>query len=195
MYYCALRVWLPDEPGALGSVASRIGIAGGDVLAIDVLERDRGRAIDEFLVSLKRAGDVELLRREVESVGGVSIEEIREIVSEAHESGLSGLEHVIGLLDTADSDAFVAAVLEDLVQRTHSAGGAVIDADGSIRASFGAAPDAVDDVAPTVCTASLDALDAFLVLARPGSPFRDREHRRVRAVAAMADAKLRWDHR
>ena len=45
-----IRVWLPDRPGALGAVASRIGAVGGDVVAIDILERGAGRAIDELVV-------------------------------------------------------------------------------------------------------------------------------------------------
>ena len=36
-----LRVWLPDRPGALGQVASRIGAVRGDVVGIDILEQRR----------------------------------------------------------------------------------------------------------------------------------------------------------
>ena len=53
---CALlRVWLPDRPGALGAVASRIGAVRGDIVGIDVLERNEGVAIDEFGVVLSDA--------------------------------------------------------------------------------------------------------------------------------------------
>ena len=45
-----VRVWLPDRPGALGQVASRIGAVRGDVVGIDILERGAGRAIDELAV-------------------------------------------------------------------------------------------------------------------------------------------------
>src|SRR5437667_243626 len=44
-----IRVWLPDRPGALGQVASRIGSVRGDIVGVDVLECDGGVAIDEFL--------------------------------------------------------------------------------------------------------------------------------------------------
>ena len=43
-----VRVWMPDRPGALGQVASRIGAVRGDVLAIEILEQGGGRAIDEL---------------------------------------------------------------------------------------------------------------------------------------------------
>ena len=47
-----VRVWLPDRPGALGLVASRIGAIGGDIIGIDVLERGGEIAVDEFAVEL-----------------------------------------------------------------------------------------------------------------------------------------------
>ena len=59
-----LRLWLPDRPGALGAVASRVGAVGGDVVGIDILERGAGRAIDELVVELPdRSGCVDLLHR------------------------------------------------------------------------------------------------------------------------------------
>jgi ACT domain-containing protein len=72
-----VRVRLLDRPGALGLVASRIGSVGGDIVAIDILERANGVAIDEFVIEL--AGDelVELLRREVHEVDGAEVEEVR----------------------------------------------------------------------------------------------------------------------
>ena len=44
-----VRIALPDRPGALGLVASRIGAVGGDIVAINILERDEGHSVDEFL--------------------------------------------------------------------------------------------------------------------------------------------------
>src|SRR5262245_58230979 len=50
-----LRLWLPDRPGALGAVASRVGAVGGDLVGIDILERGAGRAIDELVDGPARA--------------------------------------------------------------------------------------------------------------------------------------------
>ena len=47
-----VRIALPDRPGALGLVASRIGAVGGDIVAINILERDEGHAVDEFVVEI-----------------------------------------------------------------------------------------------------------------------------------------------
>ena len=44
MHLIRLRVWLPDRPGALGAVASRIGGVKGDVVGIEILEQGAGRA-------------------------------------------------------------------------------------------------------------------------------------------------------
>src|SRR5436309_15491656 len=74
-----VRVWLPDRPGALGLVASRIGALGADIVGIDVLERSEHVAVDEFAIMLPaaRADLVRLLVREIEEVDGASVEEWR----------------------------------------------------------------------------------------------------------------------
>ncbi|HMD44830.1 MAG TPA: hypothetical protein VKG43_01625 [Acidimicrobiales bacterium] len=73
----ALRVRMPDRPGALGLVASRIGAVGGDIISIDILERIKGRVVDEFVVDLAGHHLVTLLRSEVHEVDGAAVEEIR----------------------------------------------------------------------------------------------------------------------
>lgn len=73
-----VRVWLPDRPGALGQVASRIGSVRGDVLAIEILEVGGGRVIDELVVALPDASLVDLMMNEVHAIDGVSVEHVRE---------------------------------------------------------------------------------------------------------------------
>ena len=71
-----VRIALPDRPGALGLVASRIGAVGGDIVAINILEREDGRAVDEFVVEIGNEL-IDLLQSEIHEVDGVSIVEIR----------------------------------------------------------------------------------------------------------------------
>jgi ACT domain-containing protein len=71
-----VRIALPDRPGALGLVASRIGAVGGDIVAINILEREDGRAVDEFVVEIG-VDLIELLQSEIYEVDGVSVLEIR----------------------------------------------------------------------------------------------------------------------
>jgi ACT domain-containing protein len=71
-----VRIALPDRPGALGLVASRIGAVGGDIVAINILEREAGRAVDEFVVEIGQEL-IDLLQSEIHEVDGVSVLEIR----------------------------------------------------------------------------------------------------------------------
>lgn len=80
-----VRIRLPDRPGALGQVASRIGAVGGDIVAIDILERSQGRAIDEFVLELLGDELVELLRSEIHEVDGAEVEQIRRVEEVATE--------------------------------------------------------------------------------------------------------------
>lgn len=49
-----LRVELPDVPGSLGRVATAIGEAGGDIEAIEIVEKrhDDGTAVDDVLLEM-----------------------------------------------------------------------------------------------------------------------------------------------
>ena len=71
-----VRIKLPDRPGALGLVASRIGAAGGDIVAINILEREGGQAVDEFVIEIGGHHLIELLRNEIHEVDGVTVLEI-----------------------------------------------------------------------------------------------------------------------
>jgi ACT domain-containing protein len=73
-----VKIALPDRPGALGLVASRIGAVGGDIVAINILEREGGQAVDEFVIEIGGEHLIELLRSEIHEVDGSSVLEIRE---------------------------------------------------------------------------------------------------------------------
>jgi hypothetical protein len=87
-----VRVWLPDRPGALGAVASRIGAVRGDVVGIDILERGAGRAIDELVVELPDTSLVSLLVSEIDQVDGVDVEDVRPAPENLHDPRLDALE-------------------------------------------------------------------------------------------------------
>jgi hypothetical protein len=87
-----VRVWLPDRPGALGQVASRIGAVRGDVLGIEILEVGGGRVIDELVVKLDDPALVDLLITEVGAVDGVSVEHVRPIADDRTDPNLNALQ-------------------------------------------------------------------------------------------------------
>jgi len=86
-----VRVWLPDRPGALGQVASRIGAVHGDVVGIEILERGGGSAIDELTVSLADATLVDLLVNEIRQVDGVAVEDVRPVAPGRPEGSMAAL--------------------------------------------------------------------------------------------------------
>ena len=47
-----MRVELPDVPGSLGRVAGAIGEAGGDIDAIEIVEKRDGFAVDDVLLEM-----------------------------------------------------------------------------------------------------------------------------------------------
>ncbi|MGH8826697.1 MAG: hypothetical protein ACRDVZ_03655 [Jiangellaceae bacterium] len=70
-----LRVVLPDRPGSLGAVATAIGLAGGDIVGLDVVDhRPDGRAVDDILVTLLPGGLPDTLVSACDKVDGVEVE-------------------------------------------------------------------------------------------------------------------------
>jgi hypothetical protein len=106
-----IRVWLPDRPGALGQVASRIGAVRGDVVGIDILERDGGQAVDELVVEIPEEQLVDLLVAEVRQVDGVAVEEVRPVEDALHDPRLDALEAAAQLVGAPDVDELLAAVV------------------------------------------------------------------------------------
>ncbi|MCW2902855.1 MAG: amino acid-binding domain protein [Streptosporangiaceae bacterium] len=68
-----IRVRLPDRPGSLGKVARVLGASGADVVQMAVLERDAGRALDDFTVAWPSGAGVDRLRDGLACVPGVEI--------------------------------------------------------------------------------------------------------------------------
>lgn len=135
-----VRVWLPDRPGALGQVASRIGSVRGDVLAIEILEVGGGRVIDELVVALPEASLVDLMVNEVHAIDGVSVEHVRP-TTEGHVDGsLVSMEVAADLVESDPSDrldAFVGGVV-----KLTAATWVLVALGGEVIASVGEVPNA-----------------------------------------------------
>ena len=110
----ALRVWLPDRPGALGQVASRIGAVRGDVVGIEILERGPTQVIDEVLVELPDDGVVSLLLAEVAQVDGVAVEDVRAVDHGRADGGTLALEAAVRLTALPESERLSALCAEVL---------------------------------------------------------------------------------
>ena len=200
-----LRVWLPDRPGALGAVASRIGAVRGDLVGIDILERGAGRAIDELAVELPEERLVPLLVHEVGQVDGVDVEEVRTVEGALPDPRLDALETAAALVEQTHV-VDLLEVLADEAQRDFAADWAAVVAldGGAVLVSAGEAPEPVwlgaflagstssttaanGDAGPDdVAFAVLPAADIALVLGREGKTFRARERRQLLALARVA---------
>ncbi len=204
-----LRVWVPDRPGALGAVASRIGAVRGDLIGIDILERGAGRAIDELVVDLPEVDLVPLLIREVGQVDGVDVEDVRPAPTTVVDPRLDALETAALLCEKEDVDELLAALTARAGHDGEAEWAAVLDGEaGTCLAAVGAAPPtpwllafvagsrtstlvAAAECGPDdVAWAPLPRADLALVLGRRGRPFRARERRQLAAVARIADH--RW---
>ena len=209
MHNVVMRLWLPDRPGALGAVASRVGAVRGDLIGIDILERGAGRAIDELIISLPDDTLVELLIHEVGQVDGVDVEEVRAAPNSMPDPRLDALENAAALVEETSVEGLLQRLVADARRGFDAMWVAVIDLTGpAALAAVGTAPPASwldafvagsrssapvasglagpDDVA----WAPLDGADLALVLGRDGRPFRARERRQLAALSRIADR--RW---
>jgi hypothetical protein len=198
-----VRVWLPDRPGALGLVASRIGAIGADIVGVDVLERSEHVAVDEFAVTLGSEDLVKLLVREIEEVDGASVEQWERV--ERFPDPLDALETVEHVC-AADSVENLAARLTARVRSEFNADWAAVLRDSELVAAAGeGVPDSSvlhalasgTSASPAVAAgesgpddlavAPLDPLGSYLLVGRVGHPFRRRERRQLLALARVAD--------
>lgn len=205
-----VRVWLPDRPGALGAVASRIGAVGGDVVGIDILERGAGRAIDELVVLLPDTGLVDLLTQEISQVDGVDIEEVVRAEDTRHDPAVDALEAAATLVEHGGDAEKLAELLCEEVTRLAGASWAVVTHGpaGDLIAGHGPAPsslwvhaflegsrssDAVTSGAggpQDVTSVGLPGSGAALVVGRVAGEFRTRDREQAAALARIVDVRL-----
>jgi len=197
-----VRVWLPDRPGALGAVASRIGGVGGDVHEIEVVDHGAGRAVDEFLVTVPQAVTDDLLAREIEAVDGVDVEELRAVDFVERDPRIDALETAVALGEAVDTPARLTALVERVHHELRARWVAVIGPDG-IEAVVGDGPEApwltafgtgvaaggpgvASDDDSEVAWAAIGEDRRVLLAGRSGVPFRPRERRALELLARLA---------
>jgi hypothetical protein len=202
-----VRVWLPDRPGPLGLVASRIGALGADIVGIDVLERSDHVAVDEFAIVLSDSDLVKLLVREIEQVDGASVEEWR-LVERFPDPRVDALESVEDLC-TAAHEQVLAALVALVCADFGADWAAVLDGSRIVVKSGDATPEAPvlealaagtaaspavasGDAGPDdLATAAVPSIGAVLLVGRDGHPFRKRERRQLIALARIAGTLAR----
>lgn len=203
-----VRVWLPDRPGALGSVASRIGAVRGDLVGIDILERGGGRAVDELVVELPDAELVPLLVREVGQVDGVDVEDVRSRPTPLIDPRLDALETAAALVEQPDVPSLMRILVERSSRDLGGEWAALVDLGAPtpvarvgevppvawlaafVTGSRAARSSRGNGVAEDVAWADLAGAGLAMVVGREGRDFRARERRQLAAVCRIADQ--RW---
>jgi hypothetical protein len=196
-----VRVWLPDRPGALGQVASRIGAVRGDVLGIEVLESGAGSVIDELVVVLPDDGLVALMVSEIDAVDGVAVEDVRAIEGGHVDPDLAALALIAEVAEVAPSER--RATLVSLLAELIGADWAVLLRDGVEMARVGDLPEggALDPYRrgrehPLSAGPESDVFwssrpdGPVLVARRASRPIHTRERDRVDAIMRVAASLL-----
>jgi hypothetical protein len=204
----AVRVWLPDRPGALGAIASRIGAVRGDLIGIDILERGAGRAIDELIVELPGDDLVTLMVSEISQVDGVDVEDVRAAPDGVIDPRLDALETAAFLVERADPAVLLESLASHAFRDFGADWAAVVDLEAPKPiASVGTVPPSAwlgafvagaraseaghrDGGPADIAWAELPVASLVTVLGRSGRPFRTRERRQLAALARIADN--RW---
>ena len=199
-----LRVWLPDRPGALGAVASRVGAVKGDVVGIDVVERDGGVAIDELVVDLPDDSLLDLMLAEIRQVDGVGVEEVHRDTAAPADPAAGALAAARRIMAARDPDELAQALVDQARALVGSDWACLLSADGDrVLAAAGPAPLAswlgafraglageVEGPHDPVLL-PMESVSADLLLGRQSRPVRRRERDRLGGLAELAAA--RWE--
>ena len=118
-----LRVSLPDRPGLLAGVSWALARAGADIVSVTVLDREGGRAVDDFYVTWPPDRSVGRLAAAVTARPGVTVLGARDAtqrpapqadlflvgqLSADPSRGLETLVHTVPHVMSADWAAYVA---------------------------------------------------------------------------------------
>ncbi|MFI9559623.1 ACT domain-containing protein [Nonomuraea endophytica] len=186
-----IRVSLPDRPGGLGQVARALGALGADILQVTVLEREAGRALDEFTVDWPAAAG-EVTDR-LSGAPGVRVEgywPTRELPGSAPDYDV--------LTQVAADPARGLATLVDALPALCGADWALALADGVVRHASLAAPSTFDLPDPPLRPAArvgadlrlmvLPVAELHIVVARSTGPafHRAELHRATRIADVVA---------
>jgi hypothetical protein len=200
---CVLRVGMPDRPGALGAVASRIGAVRADVVAIEILTRSDGRAMDEIAVEVDR-DLLPLLLGEIEEVDGVTVEEVRTLPNGIRDRRLDPYLTAMALLEARNPADLLAALAVRVADELDSGWVAILDTESELLLATGGRPPGAEWLAdafrrssggrdegdPELMWATLARFDAALGVGRPDWAFSDHDHERLATMVRLADA--RW---
>jgi hypothetical protein len=191
-----LRVELPDVPGSLGRLAGAIGEAGGDIGAIEIVEkRHDGTAVDDVLLETAPGAMPDSIVSAVNALDGVEViwisryaaggnifldlEAVEELTLEP-EVALDRLIDLLPVTFRADWSARVSRS-EGIVYTTEAAP----DDLSWVQVDRAARLESPDDNA-VVCAARLNKSEVVIIGRRGGPDFLDSELARLGHLVGLA---------
>jgi len=191
-----LRVELPDVPGSLGRVATTIGEAGGDIEAIEIVEKRDGTAIDDVLLEMNEGAmpdsvvsacnaleDVRVMWISRYAAGGNIFLDL-EVVEELTEDPGEALDRIVDLLPVAFRSDWAMRIhrSKGVVRRTDAAPEelAFVDIEKAERLEVDG-----DDV-NLYAGARIDGNDVVVIGRRGGPEFVESELARLGHLVGLA---------
>ncbi|GAA3663668.1 amino acid-binding protein [Nocardioides ginsengisoli] len=193
-----LRVLLPDVPGSLGRVATAIGMAGGDIEAIEIVEHraDDGTAVDDVLLELEQGMMPDSVVSACNALDGVEVL----FVSRYPAGGnlmmdLEAVEELTAAPDKAFDtlvDLLPATFRVDWAARVHRAKGVVYGTSAApdefefVEIEAPTRLEVPDDEVTLFAAARLDGNDIIVIGRRGGPEFAESEIARLGHLCGLA---------
>jgi hypothetical protein len=196
-----LRVELPDVPGSLGLLATAIGAAGGDIDAIEIIEKGDGTAVDDVLLEMHGGAMPDSIVSACNALDGVKVMWISryaaggnilmdlEVVEELTEKPNEALDRVIDLLPVA----FRA----DWAMRVHRSKGVVRRTDAApeelpfVEIEKASRVEVDGDDVNLYAGARIDGNDVVVISRRGGPEFVESELARLGHLVGLAASLAR----
>jgi hypothetical protein len=203
-----LRVALPDVPGSLGRLASTIGVAGGNIDAIEIVEhRSDGQAVDDVFLTMESGVMPDSVVSACNALDGVEVLWISrytaggnlfldlEVVESMTLEPTRALDLLVEALPAAFRVDWGAQLRRTgagatVVRRTTAAPETIPDgigwADDLDRGTRLVVPEPWSSVIAAGCP--LGSEDMLVIARRGGPPILDSEIARLRHLCALADS-------
>jgi hypothetical protein len=196
-----LRVELPDVPGSLGRVATAIGEAGGDIEAIEIVEKRGGTAVDDVLLEMNEGAMPDSVVSACNAIDGVRVMWISryaaggnifldlEVVEELTADPREALDRVVDLLPVA--------FRSDWAVRIHRSKGIVRRTDAApeqlpfVEIERASRLEVEDDDVNLYAGARIDGNNVVVIGRRGGPDFVDSELARLGHLVSLAASLAR----
>ena len=101
-YSVQVRIDVPNNPGALGRIATAVGAAGGNITALDIVEATGNRIIDDVSVDCRDEAHADEIAKALGALDDVTVLSVMDRTFLLHAGGKIEVRSKIPLRDRAD---------------------------------------------------------------------------------------------